>query len=115
MALGGGVPTYFLTARYVDSTRPWLAQELVDQSDVGERSTCHDLIMTSAGSIGVKLSWHQPGIRYSATQCVCVRVCDCARVCVIVRECVCVCVCVCVRVCVYCVIVYMCASLCISL
>ena len=56
---GGSTATDLLTTGYVDGARSWLAQELVDQSDVGKRSASHDLIMTSAGSVGVELPGHQ--------------------------------------------------------
>jgi hypothetical protein len=56
LVLEGGIEdSHFLTGGYVDGVRSNLVDHLVDKSNVSEGSTSHNLVVASAGTVGVKV------------------------------------------------------------
>ena len=53
--LGGIEDGHLLTGGHMDGSGADLRYHLVDQTDIGEGATGHDLIVTSAGTVGVKV------------------------------------------------------------
>lgn len=53
--LGGIEDGHLLAGGHVDGGRADLRYHLVDQADVGEGATGHNLIVTSAGTVGVEV------------------------------------------------------------
>ena len=52
-------PTYLLPWGYVSGSWTSFTYKFVDQTNVGKRSSRHHSIVTTARSVGVKLSWGQ--------------------------------------------------------
>ena len=54
---GGVKHIHGFVGRQMQSIGSGLSNEFVDQTDVGERSSCHDGVIASARSVAVELTW----------------------------------------------------------